>query len=286
VLAYIETRGAALPKSTAPWEQPAFGELFRPTEEIFGQEQVAPSQPEAPSSLVSETVLPLGHLRRSIAEHMVRSSQISPHVTTVMEADLGRVVAHRETNKANFAQDGVNLTFTAYLVAAAAEALKTIPMVNSSWGDEGIILHSDVNIGVAVSLGERGLIVPVVKEPDRKSLRGIASEINDLAGRARAERLQPDEVREGTFTITNHGVSGSLFATPIINQPQCAILGVGAIQKRVVVVEAKSPTGEIRDMFAIRPMMYLTLTFDHRILDGAVADQFLSVIISKLENWT
>jgi 2-oxoglutarate dehydrogenase E2 component (dihydrolipoamide succinyltransferase) len=217
---------------------------------------------------------------------MVRSSQVSPHVTTVMETDLGRVKAHREMNKANFARDGVNLTFTAYFVAAAAEALKTVPIVNSSWGEEGIILHPNVNIGVAVSLGEKGLIVPVVKNPDRKSLRGIASEVNDLAQRAREEKLLPDEVQGGTFTITNHGVTGSLFATPIINQPQCAILGVGALQKRVVVVEAKGSTGEIIDMFTIRPMLYLTLTFDHRILDGAVADQFLSVIVSKLKSWT
>jgi pyruvate/2-oxoglutarate dehydrogenase complex dihydrolipoamide acyltransferase (E2) component len=285
ILSHIETRGEAVSSATAPWEEPAFGELFRPTEEVFGQTKSATPDTDAPSTMTPGTVHPLGHLRRSIAEHMVRSSHVSPHVTTVMEVDLSQVVAHRKSNKETFARDGVNLTFTAYIVVAVAEALKTLPIVNSSWGDKGIILHPDVNVGVAVSLGERGLIVPVVKNADQKSLRGIASEVNDLAQRARADQLQPDEVQQGTFTITNHGVTGSLFATPIINQPQCAILGVGAIQKRAVVVENRSPSGEISDLLAIRPMMYLTLTFDHRILDGAVGDQFLSIVVSKLENW-
>jgi 2-oxoglutarate dehydrogenase E2 component (dihydrolipoamide succinyltransferase) len=284
ILAHIETRGDSAKTESAPWEEPAFGELFRPTEEIFGQAETAKKDPGSPE-MVPGTVLPLSHLRRSIADHMVRSSQVSPHVSTVMEVDLSRVVAHRQSHKTVFARDGVNLTFTAYIVVAAAEALKNLPVVNSSWGDEGIILHQDVNVGVAVSLGERGLIVPVVKNSDRKSLLGIAGEVNDLAQRARGDQLLPDDVQGGTFTITNHGVSGSLFATPIINQPQCAILGVGAIQKRPVVVEAKGPTGEISDFLAIRPMMYLTLTFDHRILDGAVADQFLNLIVKKLENW-
>jgi 2-oxoglutarate dehydrogenase E2 component (dihydrolipoamide succinyltransferase) len=284
ILAHIETRDETVTKEYAPWEEPAFGELFRPTEEIFGQTGAVKETPGSPA-MVPGTVLPLSHLRRSIADHMVRSSQVSPHVSTVMEVDLSRVVAHRQSHKTVFARDGVNLTFTAYIVVAAAEALKNLPVVNSSWGDEGIILHQDVNVGVAVSLGERGLIVPVVKNSDRKSLLGIAGEVNDLAQRARGDQLLPDDVQGGTFTITNHGVSGSLFATPIINQPQCAILGVGAIQKRAVVVEAKGPTGELNDFLAIRPMMYLTLTFDHRILDGAVADQFLNLIVKKLANW-
>ncbi len=284
ILAHIETRGESAKSESAPWEEPAFGELFRPTEEIFGQTGTVKEDSGSPA-MVPGTVLPLSHLRRSIADHMVKSSQVSPHVSTVMEVDLSRVVAHRQSHKAVFARDGVNLTFTAYIVVAAAEALKNLPVVNSSWGDEGIILHQDVNVGVAVSLGERGLIVPVVKNSDRKSLLGIAGEVNDLAQRARGDQLLPDDVQGGTFTITNHGVSGSLFAMPIINQPQCAILGVGAIQKRAVVVEAKGPTGEINDFLAIRPMMYLSLTFDHRILDGAVADEFLNLIVRKLENW-
>jgi 2-oxoglutarate dehydrogenase E2 component (dihydrolipoamide succinyltransferase) len=220
-------------------------------------------------------------VRRSIAEHMVQSKHTSPHVTTIMEADLSRVVAHRQANKDTFAKDGVNLTFTAYFVAAAVDALKAYPIVNSSWTDDGIRLHRAINIGVAASLGEAGLIVPVIKDADRLSLLGLARIINDLAQRARSKQLKPDEVQGGTFTITNHGVTGSLFATPIINQPQCAILGVGKIQKRVVVVSDAAGN----DSIAIRPMVYLGLTFDHRILDGAIADNFLGRVAETLQNW-
>ena len=154
--------------------------------------------------------------------------------------------------------------------------LKAYPLVNSSWSEEGILVHQPINVGMAVALENEGLIVPVIKGADGLSLLGLARAVNDLTGRARAHRLQPDDVKDGTFTLTNHGVSGSLFATPIINQPQCAILGTGAIQKRVVV---------INDAIAIRPMFYLTLTFDHRILDGAIADHFLGKVVETLENW-
>jgi 2-oxoglutarate dehydrogenase E2 component (dihydrolipoamide succinyltransferase) len=207
---------------------------------------------------------------------MVLSKHTSPHVTTVMEVDLSRVVAHREANKAAYAKDGANLTLTVYFVASAVAALKTYPLVNSSWSDDGIILHKEINIGMATSLGEEGLIVPVIKNADELSMLGLARSINDLSNRARAKKLQPDEVRGGTFTITNHGTSGSLFATPIINQPQCAILGVGAIQKRAIVIE---------DAIAIRPMVYLSLTFDHRILDGAIGDYFLGKVVESLLSW-
>jgi hypothetical protein len=152
-------------------------------------------------------------VRRQIAEHMLRSRRTSPHVTTVMEADLSRVVAHRQAHKETFARDGVELTFSAYFVVAAVAALKAVPWVNASWSDDGIVLHRSVNVGMAVSLGEQGLIVPVIKDADQKSLLAIASAIKDLAARARARQLKPDEVQGGTFTITNHGVSGSLFAT-------------------------------------------------------------------------
>jgi pyruvate/2-oxoglutarate dehydrogenase complex dihydrolipoamide acyltransferase (E2) component len=171
---------------------------------------------------------------------------------------------------------GINLTFTAYFVAAIAESLRKHPMVNSSWADEGVLLHRDVNIGMAVAIDD-GLIVPVIKHADEKSLAGLARDVNDLANRARSGQLSPDDIQGGTFTITNHGVSGSLFATPIINQPQTGILGVGAMQKRVVVLE--------NDAMAIRPMIYITLTFDHRILDGAAADFFVAEIKNILENW-
>ena len=221
--------------------------------------------------------MPLDTLRKSIAAHMVMSKHTSPHVTTVMEANLQRVAAHREAHKAAFARDGVNLTYTAYWISALVAALKAVPLVNSSWTEEGILIHSAIHIGMATSLGAEGLIVPVIKHADGLSLLGLARSINDLAERARARRLQPDEVKGGTCTITNHGTSGSLFATPIINQPQCAILGVGAIQKRPVVIE---------DAIAIRPMVYLSLTFDHRILDGAAADQFLSTVVHTLQDWS
>jgi 2-oxoglutarate dehydrogenase E2 component (dihydrolipoamide succinyltransferase) len=280
ILAYIE---AGPPPAIEPWEEPALGELFRPTEEVFGTKQ---KSIPATDGIRPGSVIPHTPVRRSIAEHMVRSKQVSPHVSTIMEADLSRIVAHRQANKAVFSRDGVNLTFTAYFLAASVQALKAVPQVNASWSDEGVILHEAVNIGVAVSLGTDGLIVPVIKTADQLSLLALATKLNDLAMRARGRKLEPDEVQGGTFTLTNHGVTGSLFATPIISQPQAAILGVGAIQKRVIAIEVPDPAGGSIDAFAIRPMVYLTLTFDHRMLDGAVADAFLGTIVKTLENWT
>ncbi len=269
VLAYLEQRNKE-PSIPAPAVTPVAAPAMTPA--------AAPASAVMPGE---GEILPLSVVRRSIAEHMVQSKHISPHVTTIMEADLSRVVAHRQANKDTFAKDGVNLTFTAYFVAAAVDALKAYPIVNSSWTDDGIRLHRAINIGVAASLGEAGLIVPVIKDADRLSLLGLARIINDLAQRARSKQLKPDEVQGGTFTITNHGVTGSLFATPIINQPQCAILGVGKIQKRVVVVSDAAGN----DSIAIRPMVYLGLTFDHRILDGAIADNFLGRVVETLQNW-
>lgn len=267
-----------------PWEKPASGELFRPTEEVFGgagiTEEDSSSQPEAGS------VLPVDVVRNVIAEHMVRSRRTSPHVTTVVEVDISRVVAHRKGTKSKFDQDGVSLTYLAYIVSATVAALKAWPIVNSTWMEDGIHLHKATNIGIAVSMGEQGLIVPVIKSADQISLLGIARSIQDLASRARNHDLKPDEVQGGTFTITNHGASGSIFATPIINQPQAAILGVGKIQKRVVVVEASADSSDGGDSIAIRSMVYLTLTFDHRILDGVIADSFLGEIVSHLEKWS
>lgn len=217
-------------------------------------------------------------MRKSIAAHMVESKHTSPHVLTVMEADMSRVVGHRAANKAAFERDGVNLTFTAYFMSAIVAGLKAYPLVNSSWSDEGVLIHKAINIGMATSLGEEGLIVPVIKGADNLSLLAMARAVNDLANRARSIKLQPDEVKGGTFTLTNHGSSGSLLAFPIINQPQCGILGVGVMQKRVVVTED--------DAIAIRPMVYLSFAFDHRILDGASADWFLTKVKETLENWT
>jgi 2-oxoglutarate dehydrogenase E2 component (dihydrolipoamide succinyltransferase) len=241
--------------------------------------QVLPPQVTAG---VGDQVIKHTNIRRQIAEHMVMSQKTSPHVLTVMEADMSRVAAHREANKEQFARDGVKLTYTAYFIAATVAALKAYPNVNSTWTDEGLIVHSAVNIGMATSLGEEGLIVPVIKGADNMSLLAIARAVNDLASRARAKKLQPDDVRGGTFTLTNHGVAGSLFAMPIINQPQSGILGTGALQKRVVVTTDAHGS----DSIAIRPMVYLSFVFDHRILDGASADVFLAKVKSTLENWT
>jgi pyruvate/2-oxoglutarate dehydrogenase complex dihydrolipoamide acyltransferase (E2) component len=224
-----------------------------------------------PDTLIKHTVI-----RKQIAEHMVMSKHTSPHVLTVMEADMSRVARHRSANKESFARDGVNLTFTAYFMTAIVAGLKAYPNVNSSWTDEGVLVHKAINIGMATSLGEEGLIVPVIKGADNLSLLAMARAVNDLAKRARSKKLQTDEVKGGTFTLTNHGTSGSLFAFPVINQPQCGILGVGAMQKRVVVID---------DAIAIRPMVYLSFVFDHRVLDGASADWFLMKVKETLENW-
>jgi 2-oxoglutarate dehydrogenase E2 component (dihydrolipoamide succinyltransferase) len=235
-----------------------------------------PARPAPTPGAAGDSVIKHTAIRRQIAEHMVMSQRTSPHVLTVMEADLGKVAAHRAANKETFARDGLNLTFTAYFMAAIVAGLKAYPVVNSSWTEEGVLVHKAVNLGMATSLGEEGLIVPVIKNADNLSLLAMARAVNDLAGRARAKKLQPDDVRGGTFTLTNHGISGSLFAFPIINQPQCGILGVGAIQKRAVVID---------DAIAIRPMVYLSFVFDHRILDGASADWFLAKVKETLEKW-
>jgi pyruvate/2-oxoglutarate dehydrogenase complex dihydrolipoamide acyltransferase (E2) component len=282
VQAYLDRRAQpepeAEPGALAPWETPGEGDLFRPTELMFPGEQAAEAPPAVgePAAAKPGQFISLSPIRQRIAEHMVQSKQTSPHVTTVMEANLARVVAHRADSRSGFGQNGVNLTYTAYFVSAVVAALKAYPLVNSSWTAAGIQVHGDINIGLAVSLGEEGLIVPVIKNADGLSLLGVARAINDLADRARRRQLKPDEVRGGTFSITNHGTGGSLFATPIINQPQAGILGVGVVQKRVVVID---------DAIAIRPMVYLSLTFDHRILDGASADGFLGKVVSVLEAW-
>jgi 2-oxoglutarate dehydrogenase E2 component (dihydrolipoamide succinyltransferase) len=280
ILAYVETKPPVSGRTgeLPPWEQPGSGDLFKPTEEAQAPTPAtALATAVAPRALLpGDELVPLSSMRRSIAEHMVKSKTISPHVTTVFEVDLSRVMAHREANKAAFERDGAKLTFTPYFIAASVAALKAYPLVNSSLTDGGVWVHKQVNIGVAVSLGEEGLIVPVIKGTDGMSLLGLARAVNDLAERARKKQLKPDEVVGSTFTLTNHGVSGSLFATPIINQPNVGILGVGAIQKRVVV---------IGDAIAIRPMVYIGLTFDHRVLDGASGDWFVVKIKETLENW-
>ncbi|MBO9361236.1 MAG: 2-oxo acid dehydrogenase subunit E2 [Thermoflexus sp.] len=295
LLAYIERMqlqpaGASTAPREAeppPWEQPGTGELFRPTEEVL-QAAPAPAAPPAPVALppppaapaMPYEILPLTSMRRAIAEHMVRSKHTSPHVTTVFEVDMSRVMAHYEANRAAFEREGVRLTLTPYFIMAAVAALKAYPILNSAWTEEGIRVYRVYHIGVAVSLGEEGLIVPVIRNADTYSLVGLARAVQDVVERARKRQLKPDEVQGSTFTLTNHGVSGSLFATPIINQPNCAILGVGRVHKRPVVVETLQG-----DALAIRLMVYLALTIDHRIVDGAQADAFMSKVKTVLEGW-
>jgi 2-oxoglutarate dehydrogenase E2 component (dihydrolipoamide succinyltransferase) len=203
------------------------------------------------------------------------SRRTSAHVHSVFEVNFGRVAKIREAKKAEYERAGAKLTYLAFIVKAAIDSLRAMPVVNASIDGDNIVYHKEVNIGIAVAL-DWGLIVPVIKNADERNLLGLSRAIADLANRARAKQLKPDEVAGGTFTITNPGVFGAEFGMPIINQPQVAILGVGAIEKRPVVVD---------DAIAIRPMAYLTLGYDHRLIDGAVADQFMSMVKQRLENW-
>ena len=215
-------------------------------------------------------------MRRKIAEHMIMSRRTSAHVHSVFEVNFSRIAKIRDQRKAEFERAGAKLTYLAFIIKAATEALRAIPVVNASIEGDNIAYHSEVNVGVAVAL-DWGLIVPVIKKADERNLLGLSRALADLATRARNKQLKPDEVAGGTFTITNPGVFGALFGMPIINQPQVAIMGVGNVEKRPVVIEG--------DAIAVRPMAYLTLGYDHRIIDGAVADQFMSNVKRALENW-
>jgi pyruvate/2-oxoglutarate dehydrogenase complex dihydrolipoamide acyltransferase (E2) component len=231
--------------------------------------RTAPQSPAAPpaqstASAATEQVLPLTPMRKTIAERMVKSRHTSAHVVTFFEADFGTIAKVRE---------GRGLTYLPFVIHAVAGAMRDVPMLNSSWSDTGIILKRDINIGIAVALDE-GLLVPVVRNAAGKTVGQLAKEAADLAERARVKRLNPEEVQDGTFTITNHGGFGSLFSTPIIHQPQIAIMGVGAVQKRATV---------INDAIAIRPMAFLSLSFDHRVIDGATADRFMAKIKANVE---
>jgi 2-oxoglutarate dehydrogenase E2 component (dihydrolipoamide succinyltransferase) len=240
----------------------------------------APAPKPAPAVAIPGEIIELTPIRRMIAEHMVMSKQTAPHVTTVWEVDMSAVERYRQAHKAEFERrEGMKLTYLPFIIEAVVEALKDHPSVNSSFAEKGIELKKEINIGIAVAM-EQGLIVPVIKHADDRSLAGLARTVHDLATRARSRQLKPDEVQGGTFTITNYGAFGSLIGTPIINQPQAAILGVGAVQKRPVVVEV-----DRADTIAIKPMMYLALSFDHRVLDGSTADPFVADIKHRLENY-
>lgn len=223
-----------------------------------------------------EEVIPLSNKRRIIAERMVKSKTEIPHVTTTFEADLTGIARFRELNKDKILKEhSVHLTFLPFILNAVTSAIKKYPVLNSMWNGNEIVIKKYINIGIAVSL-EDGLIVPVIKDADKKGLTELAKESQELAKRAREKSLGPEDVQGGTFTITNYGIGGSLFGTPIILPSQTAILGIGAIMKRAVV---------IADAIAIRDMVYLSLSFDHRVIDGAQADQFMSKIKEDLKGW-
>ncbi|HEY5712215.1 MAG TPA: 2-oxo acid dehydrogenase subunit E2 [Allosphingosinicella sp.] len=225
--------------------------------------------------------VPHDRMRLAIADNMLASVIQAPHVTAVFEADFSAIIAHREAHKTAFAKKGVKLTYTAYLVAAAAEAMKVAPAINSRWHADRLELYDDINIGVGTALGTKGLIVPVLRGVQLLSLKGIAGGLEALIEKARAEKLTSADIRGGTFTISNHGVSGSLFAAPIIiNQPQSAILGVGKLEKRVVVREVGGS-----DAMLIRPMAFVSLTIDHRVVDGHQTNAWLTRFVELIENW-
>jgi 2-oxoglutarate dehydrogenase E2 component (dihydrolipoamide succinyltransferase) len=219
---------------------------------------------------------PMSVMRQRIAEHMVASKRVSPHVYSIDEADMTKIAKIRERSKAAFeAKYATKLTFMPFFVRACVEALRAFPTVNASADGATVVLHREINVGIAVAL-DWGLIVPVLKNAEEKNFLGLARGMNDLAERARSKRLKPEEVQEGTFSITNPGVYGGLMGLPVINQPNVAILGIGAIQKRPMVID---------DAIAVRSMVYLTLSYDHRVVDGAVAHQFVGKVKAYLEGW-
>jgi pyruvate dehydrogenase E2 component (dihydrolipoamide acetyltransferase) len=256
ILGFIESGGSTgSPQAGAPAPRPQAGPAFRSGESV--------------------RIEPMSIMRKKIAEHMVLSAHTSPHVYSVYEVNFGQVSALREKKKAQYEAAGAKLTFTAFIARAAIDALRQFPLVNASIDGDNIVYKRDINLGIAVAL-DNGLIVPVIRNADEKNLLGLSRGINDLAARARSKKLNPDEVQGGTFTITNPGIFGALYGLPLINQPQVAILGVGTIEKRPVV---------IGDAIAIRPVCHLTLGYDHRLIDGAEAGRFLSFVKERLEGF-
>jgi len=233
--------------------------------------------PLPPAGQAKTRIEPMSTMRIKIAEHMVMSKRTSPHVTTVHRVDMTKVAKMRERYKAQFqANYGFSLTYLPFITRAAVVALRQFPLLNASLDNNNIIYHNEINVGIAVAL-ENGLIVPVIRGADEKNVLGLQRSIVDLAGRARSRQLKPDEVAGGTFSITNFGSFGSLFGTPVINQPQVAILGVGTVDKTPVVID---------DAIAIRSICHIAVTFDHRLIDGALADQFMTKVKQVLENWS
>lgn len=271
VEAYMASQGArTVSQAAPPAPAPAAPAPSAPP-------QAPPPMPRAEAA--KTRVEPMSTMRKKIAEHMVFSKHTSAHVTTVHRVDMTKIAKLRERAKGEFqARNGFSLTFLPFVTAAAAQALREYPIVNASIDGNNIVYHTDINVGIAVAMDEGlGLIVPVIRNADEKNVAGLQRSIVDLATRARSRQLKPDEVAGGTFTITNFGSFGSIFATPVINQPQVAILGMGAVEKVPAVVEG--------DAIAIRSQAYLALTFDHRLVDGALADQFCQKVKKTLQEW-
>jgi 2-oxoglutarate dehydrogenase dihydrolipoamide succinyltransferase (E2 component) len=275
VLAYIEAGETAEAKPDRPlhMESP-----YRPDEPAAPEPEPVAAAGEAGEVFSTERREPMSPMRQQIARHMVESRRTSAHCTTIVEADMSAVAARRRELKPDFERRGVPLTYLAFVARATVTELQEHPILNASIDDDEIVYHDDVNLGIAVAL-ENGLIVPVIRRAQRLSLEGTAAAIADLAKRARGGQLEPDEVHGGTFTITNPGQFGAVLATPIINQPQVAILDLEAIVKRPVVVET-----EDGDSIGVRPMTYLCMSWDHRALDGALAARFLAAVKSRLES--
>ncbi|HEY1007139.1 MAG TPA: dihydrolipoamide acetyltransferase family protein, partial [Sphingobacteriaceae bacterium] len=249
--------------------------------------QAAPAQPaaqaKAPAVSVSggDEIIEMDRMRKLIADHMVMSKATSPHVTSFVEADVTNLVQWRERHKKAFEKrEGQKITFTPMFIEAVAKAIKDFPMINVSVNGTQIIRKRDINIGMATALPSGNLIVPVIRNADQLNLVGLTRSVNDLANRARNNKLQPDEVRDGTFTLTNVGSFGNVMGTPIINQPQVAIMAVGAIKKKPAVIET-----EYGDVIAIRHMMFLSLSYDHRVVDGSLGGSFVRRVADYLEGW-
>jgi 2-oxoglutarate dehydrogenase E2 component (dihydrolipoamide succinyltransferase) len=290
--AYLEARSAAPAPLAAPPVQAAPPPPPPPAPAATVVQQQAPPPPPPPRTQAvapvqeqahfrgeapAARVEPMSVMRQKIAEHMVFSNRTSVHVTTVHKVDMTRIAKMRDRVKGEFqARHGFSLTFLPFVMRATTAALQAFPLLNSSIDGTNIIYHRDINLGMAVAL-ENGLIVPVIRNADEKNVVGLQRAIADLASRARSRQLRPDEVQAGTFSITNFGSFGSVFATPVINQPQVAILGVGTVEKVPVVLD---------DAIAIRSVCYLALTFDHRLIDGALGDQFTQKVKAILENWS
>jgi 2-oxoglutarate dehydrogenase dihydrolipoamide succinyltransferase (E2 component) len=286
VLAFIESGEAAEAEPAKEEVAPAAVERpmhiespYKPEPAPAAGDGGAQPAPAPAAEAPPERREPMSPMRKSIAEHMVTSRRTAAHCTTIVEADLSKVTARRRELKELMARRGVPLTYLAFVARATVDALQRYPILNARIDDEEIVYHDQINLGIAVAL-ENGLIVPVIRQAERLSLEGLAAGIADVAERARAGRLEPDDVHGGTFTITNPGQFGAVLATPIINQPQVAILDLEAIVKRPVVI---SEDGS--DAIGIRPMTYLCMSWDHRALDGAVAARFLAQIKETLEGW-